>query len=102
MRLVCNLPLPSDQCEQALGSCPLGAQARDSIEHFHPFLACFLEHDMTSQRKDLREPGPIAVADEGLTRREIALLDAPMAQVDRPRCVLTLADGRGSRDQLKV
>jgi hypothetical protein len=34
---------------------------------------------MPSQLKDLREPGPIAVADEGLTRREIALLDASMA-----------------------
>src|SRR5215472_18183690 len=101
MRLVFNLPLPSDQGEQALGSGPLGAQARDSIDHFHPFLACFLEHNMPSQLKDLREPGPIAVADEGLTRREIALLDAPMAKVDRPRCVLPIADGR-ERDRKSV
>jgi len=34
---------------------------------------------MTSQLKDLHEPGPIAGAYEGLTRRAIALLDAPMA-----------------------
>src|SRR5262249_10345621 len=98
MRLVFNLPLPSYQGEQALGRGPLGAQARDSIDHFHPCLACFLEHDMTSQLKDLREPGPIAVAYEGLTRREIALLDTPMAQVDRPRCVLPIADRRERKD----
>src|SRR4029453_231219 len=84
MRLVLNLPLPSYQGEQALGGCPLGAQARDTIHYFHPFLARLLEHHVTAQLKDLRQPGPIAVAYEGLTRREIALLDAPMAQVDRP------------------
>src|SRR5678815_1761124 len=102
MRLVFNLPLPSDQCEQALGSCPLGAQARDSIDHFHPFLACFLEHDMTSQLKDLREPGPIAVAYEGLTRRDIALLDAPMADIDCACGLLTVARGRECKDQLDI
>ena len=50
-----------------------------AIDHFHPFLARFLKHHVTSQRKDLRQPGPIAVADEGRTRREIALCNAPMA-----------------------
>src|SRR5215467_9325737 len=93
MRLVFHLPLPSDHCEQARGRCPLGAQAGDAIDHFHPFLACFLEQDMTSKLKDLREPGPSAVAYERRTRREITLLDAPMPQVDRPRCVLPVADG---------
>src|SRR2546427_4692792 len=102
MRLVLNLPLPSHQCEQALGCCPLGAQARDSIDHFHPFLARFLEHDVTSQLKDLRQPGPIAVAYEGLTRRDIALLDAPMAKVDSPRGGLAVADGRERKDQLDI
>src|SRR2546425_10947851 len=102
MRLVFNLPLPSYQCEQALGRCPLGAQARDSIDHFHPFLARFLEHDMPAQLKDLREPGPSAVAYESLTRREIALLDAPMAKVDRPRRGLAVANGRERKDQLDV
>src|SRR5215469_12702636 len=57
---------------------------------------------MTSKLKDLREPGPIAVADERRTRREITLLDAPMAQVDRPRCVLPVADGRKRKDQLNI
>jgi hypothetical protein len=57
---------------------------------------------MTAKRKDLRESGPIAVADEGLTRREIALLDAPMAEVNGLRCVLTVADGRQRKDQLNI
>ena len=82
MRLVLNLPLPAYQGKQALRRGPLGAQAGDPIDHFHPFLARFGEHDVTSQLKDLREPGPITVADEGRTRRDIALLDAPMAEVD--------------------
>jgi hypothetical protein len=58
-----------------------------------------LKHHVTSQRKDLRQPGPIAVAYEGLTRRDIARLDAPMAQVDRPRGGLAVADGRERKDQ---
>jgi hypothetical protein len=102
MRLVLNLPLPSYQCEQALGGGPLGAQARDSIDHFHPFLARFLEHDVTSKLKDLREPGPLAVAYEGLTRRDIALLDAPMAKVDSPCRGLAVANGRERKDQLDI
>jgi hypothetical protein len=61
-----------------------------------------LEHDVTSKLKDLREPGPIAVADEGLTRREIALLDAPMAKVDRPRRGLAVANGRKRKDQRDI
>src|SRR5438874_8593060 len=57
---------------------------------------------MTSQLKDLREPGPIAVAYEGRTRRDITLLDAPMAKVDRPRWVLPIADGRERQDQRNI
>ena len=78
------------------------AQARDAIDHFHPFLARFLEHDLTSQLKDLREPGPIAVADEGLTRREIALLYTPMAKIDCPRRALAVANGRERQDQRDI
>src|SRR5207302_10224360 len=99
MRLVLNLPLPAYQGEQALGCCPFGAQARDTINYFHPFLARLLEDHVTAQFKDLRQPGPIAVAYEGLTRREIALLDAPMAQVDSPCRSLTVTSRRGRKAQ---
>src|SRR5262245_54286123 len=102
MRLVLNLPLPSYQGEQALGRGPLGAQAGDSIDHFYSFLACLWEHHMTSKLKDLHEPRPIAVADEGLTRREIALLDTPMAQIDRLRRGLAVANRRKHKDQLDI
>jgi hypothetical protein len=61
-----------------------------------------VEHARTSKLKDLREPGPIAGADEGRTRRAITLLDAPMAKVDRPRCVLPIADGRERKDQFNI
>jgi hypothetical protein len=57
---------------------------------------------MTSKFKDLREPGPIAVASEGRTRREIALLNAPMAQVDRLRHGLVVANRRKRKDQLDI
>src|SRR6516225_9529311 len=57
---------------------------------------------MTAKLKDLRESGPIAVAYEGLTRREIALLNAPMAQVDRLRHGLVVANGRKRKDQLDL
>src|SRR5215475_5587201 len=102
MRLVLNLPLPSYQGKQALGCGSLGAQARDSIDHFHPFLARFLKHDVTSKLKDLREPGPIAVAYEGRTRREMALLDAPMTQVDCLHRGLAVPTGRERKDQLDI
>ena len=96
MRLVLNLPLPSHQGEQALGCHPLGAQAGDPIDHFHPFLSCCLEEGVTPQLTHLRPPGPIAVAPQCLTRREIALLDAPMAAIHGPRCVLTVAEMEGA------
>ena len=57
---------------------------------------------MTSQLKDLREPGPIAVAYEGRTRRDMTLLDAPVAKVDRPRWVLPIPDGRERKDQRNI
>src|SRR5262249_15191126 len=88
MRLVLNLPLSSYQGEQAPGRRPLGAQAGDPIGHFHPFLPCFLEEDVTPSLKHVRQPRPSAVAHEGLTRREMALLDAPMADVNGLRWVL--------------
>src|SRR5439155_22106104 len=88
--------------EQVLGCCPFGAQARDTINYFHPFLARLLEDHVTAQFKDLRQPGPIAVAYEGLTRREIALLDAPMAQVDSPCRSLTVTNRRERKDQLDI
>src|SRR4029450_2571863 len=72
------------------------------VDSFPPFLACFLAHDMPSQRKDLREPGPIAVAYEDRTRRDITLLAAPMAQVDWPRGALPIAEGRERKDQLNI
>src|SRR5262245_38302437 len=102
MRLVLNLPLPAYQGEQALGGCPLGAQARAPINYFHPFLARLLEYHVTAQFKDLRQPGPSAVAYKGLTRGDIALLDAPMAPVDSPRCSVTVTDRRERKDQLAI
>ena len=57
---------------------------------------------MTPQLKDLRQPGPIAVAHQGLTRRDIALLDAPMADVHRACGLLTVAHGRERKDQLDI
>jgi hypothetical protein len=99
MRLVLNLPLSSNQGEQAPGRRPLGAQARDPIDHFHPFLPCFLEEDVTPLLKHLRQPGPSAVAHQGLTRREMAVLDTPMAEVNGLHCVLMIAAGRQRNDQ---
>jgi hypothetical protein len=101
-RLVCNRPLPADPGEQALGRGPRGAQAGDSIDHFSPFLACLREPHMPSQLKDLRQPGPIAVADEGRTRRALALLAAPMAQGDRLRRGWAVANGRARQDQRDI
>jgi hypothetical protein len=53
---------------------------------------------MTAKLKDLRQPGPIAVPYEGLTRREIALLDAPMADIDCACSLLPVARGRERKD----
>jgi hypothetical protein len=57
---------------------------------------------MPSQLKDLRQPGPIAVADEGRTRRALALLAAPMAQGDRLRRGWAVANGRARQDQRDI
>ena len=102
MRFVLNLPLPSYQGEQALGCSPLGAQAGDAIDYLYPFLARFGEHDVASKFKNLREPGPIAVAYERRTRRDIALLEAPMAKVDRLRRSLAIPNGRKRKDQCDI
>ena len=102
MRFVLNLPLPSYQGEQALGGGPLRAQARDSIDHFHPFLACFGEHDVASKLKDLRQPRPVAVAYQCLTRGDIALLDAPMPAVHRVGGCLLVARGGQRKDSLNI
>jgi hypothetical protein len=50
----------------------------------------------------LCQPTPITVADESLTRREIALLDAPMAQVNRPGRGVVVTNGRERQDQLDI
>src|SRR5215510_12613850 len=81
MRRMLTLPRSSDQGEQALGRGSRGAPARAPIDHCHPCLARFLEPNLTSKRKDLRESRPGAGADEGRTRGAMALRDAPMAQV---------------------
>jgi hypothetical protein len=46
----------------------------------------------------LRQPGPSTVAYESLTRRAMARLDAPMAQVDSPCRGLVVAPGRERKD----
>ena len=91
MRLVLNLPLPAYKLQQTCGGCPLGAETGDSIDHFHPFFPRFLVNAVTPQLKDLCETRPIAIAHQSLTCREIALLDAPMADVHRTRGLLTVA-----------
>jgi hypothetical protein len=57
---------------------------------------------VTPKLKDLGQPGPITVAYESLTRREIALLDAPMPQVDSPCRGLVVANGRKRKDQRDI
>src|SRR6266699_6256048 len=88
MRLVLNLPLPAYELQQTHGGRPLGAETGDAIDHFHPLLPCFLVNDVTPQLKNLGKTRPIAIAHQGLTRREMALLDAPMADVHRTRGLL--------------
>ena len=61
-----------------------------------------MAEDVPPQLKHLRQAGPIAVAHQGLTRREIALLDAPVADVHGSRRVLTIAEGREGKDQLNI
>ena len=70
------------------------AETGDAIDHLHPFLPRFLVNDVPPQLKDLCETRPIALAHQGLTRREIALLDAPMADGHRTRGLLTVAHRR--------
>ena len=102
MRRVFNLPLPAHQLQQPPRCRPFGTQTGDPIDHFYPFLARFLGDDMTPQRKDLREAGPITVAHKGGTGREIALLDAPMADIDCACSLLTVARGRQRKDSRDI
>ena len=82
------------QLQQTPGCGPFGTQTGDPIDHFHPFLGRFLGDDVTPQLKHLRQPGPIAIAHQGLTRGDIALLDAPMADIHRAGGLLTIARWR--------
>mgnify|MGYP006996098757 CR=1 FL=1 len=50
----------------------------------------------------LRQPGPVAVAHQGLTRGDMALLDAPMAKVHRACGLLPVARGRQRKDQRDI
>src|SRR5215510_696799 len=93
MRLVFNLPLPSHQLQQTPRGRPLGTQTGDPINHFCPFLARFLGDDVTPQLKDLRQTWPITVAYQGRTGREIALLNASMADIHHACGLLTVAAG---------
>ena len=67
-----------------------------------PGAPCFLDDDVTPQLKDLCETGPITVAHQGRTRREIALLNAPMADVHGPRGVLPVTGWRECKDQCNI
>jgi hypothetical protein len=61
-----------------------------------------LNDDVTPQLKDLRETGPSTVTHQRLTGRDIALLDAPMANVHRACGLLTVARWRERKDQLDI
>src|SRR5262245_39749884 len=95
MRLVLNLPMTAYEVEP-----PLGVQTGDPIDHFHPFLGRFLCDDVPPQFEHLRQTGPVAVAHQSLTRGDIALLDAPMADVHRACSLLSIARWRQRKDQL--
>src|SRR5215831_6687909 len=94
MRRVLDLPLPASTLSHTRGGRSLGAETGDAIDHLHPFLPRVLVHDVTPQRKDLCETRPSARAPQSRTRREIALLDASMADVHRTRGLLTVAHRR--------
>ena len=102
MRRVFHLPLPAHQLQQTPRGRPCGTQTGDPIDHCYPFLARFLGDDMTPPLKDLREPGPITVAHEGRTRREMALLNAPMADLHRAGGLLTVSRGRERKDSRDI
>src|SRR4029453_12728057 len=93
---------PRTSSSRRSGVARWGGQTGDPIDHFCPFLARFLGDDMTPQLKHLRSPWPIAVAPQGLTRGDIALLDAPMADVHRACGLLTIARRRERKDQLDI
>jgi len=102
MRLVLNLPMTSYQLQQPARCRPLRPQTGDPIDYFNPLFSRFLGDDVTTQLKHLRHPWPIAVAHQGLTRREIARLDAPMAHIHRAHAFLAVAGWREGKNQRNV
>jgi hypothetical protein len=61
-----------------------------------------LRDHMTSEFKDLCQPRPIALAHQRLTGREMALLDAPMADVHRTGALLAIARWRQGTHSLTI
>jgi hypothetical protein len=57
---------------------------------------------MTVEIKDLHQTRPIALAHQGLARREVTLLDAPMADIHRACGLLTVDRWRQQKDQLDI
>src|SRR5262249_18895798 len=100
MRLVLNVPLPPHHVQPTPGCRPLGGQTGASIDHFSPFLPRLLDDDVTPPLTDLRPTGPMTVTHQSRTGREIALLDAPMADVPRASGLLTVARRRARKDPL--
>ena len=71
------------------------------MDHFDPFCSCFFSDDMPPHFEHLRQTRPIAVAYQGLTRREVTGLDTPMAHVYRTHTFLAIArwrQGKNSRN----
>src|SRR5262245_17985849 len=102
MQLVLNLPMAAYECEQPLGGAPLGAQTGDPIDHFYPFLSRVLRDDVPPQFEYLCQTRPVAVAHQGLTRGDMALLDAPMPDVQRACGLLSVAHRRQRKDQFNI
>src|SRR5229473_5250304 len=90
------------QVEHPPGCCPLGGQTRDSIDHFYPFLPRLLDEDMPPYFEHLCQSWPSTVAHQRLTRRQIACLDAPMADIHCAHMRLAVARRRQSEDQLDI
>src|SRR6187200_1285848 len=102
MCLVLNVPMPPHQVQHTPGCRPLGVQTGNPIDHLGPLLSRLWEDDITPHLKDLRQTGPITVAHERLTGCDIALLDAPMADVYRAGGLLTVTRRRECKDQLDI
>src|SRR6516162_5791073 len=102
VQFVLNRPMPSHQLQHATRCRPLGAQTRDPIDHFGLFFARFLRDHLPPHFEYLRQTRPIAVAYQGLTRREVTGLDAPMTHVHRPHALLAIACRRHGKNQLDI